>query len=436
MTPTPLAHRGFRPRGVTLIEATVALLIMSFGMLALVTTMGTLRRSGDVAKQRSEAVRLAQHDLARLRAFSVLEGASSPHAAVADYENDIKADAWPFTLPDSNTTYSITRAVEEWTPGQQTSARAVRVTVSWTDRASKATDPMQTLELTTIVARSDPAFSGALSITPAPGEVRQPRNRHPAIPPSALDLGNKTSAFRPGALASTVWIFNNVTGSITSTCAIAPASPLTVGHVSAAACSNTLGFLLSGTVNFSMASPANPAAPEATALPLGLALVGGSYRAPRRDAATGLALTDGSGNPYIDTLTTAAPAFQCFDDAPGAAPSAQAFVNYSCIVFPSLAARPSWSGSLRLTGLNLGTAPGQYRVCRYSADYNGNGTAFANAEGDLDNYEHPAVYAQVTGPLARQNFLVVRGDIGCPTAPAVDLGAGVFADYSTVQLQP
>ncbi|WP_370695081.1 type IV pilus modification PilV family protein, partial [Klebsiella pneumoniae] len=38
-----------RQRGVTLIEALVALMVMSFGMVALVGLLATLRRGGDVA---------------------------------------------------------------------------------------------------------------------------------------------------------------------------------------------------------------------------------------------------------------------------------------------------------------------------------------------------------------------------------------------------
>ena len=76
----------------------------------------------------------------------------------------------------------------------------------------------------------------------------------------------------------------------------------------------------------------------------------------------------------------------------------------------------------------MGTTAAENRVCRYSADYNG--------DGKITNEEHPGTYASVAGSLARQNFLVVRGDLACPTAPAVNLATGVFVNYSTAQLQP
>jgi Tfp pilus assembly protein PilV len=435
-----LSLRRPRQQGVTLIEALVALLVMSFGMVALVALLGNLRRSTDVGKQRSEAMRLAQAEVAKLRAFSLVEKANPLDTTVSDYENDIVTPPAPVTLTvaDSNTAFTIGRSVTDLTSGNQAWAKTVKVEVSWRDRGSSATDPLQTITLNSIISRTDPAFAGAVGITPAPGGNRQPQERHPAIPPGASDLGNKTSAFRPSGLASVVWVFNNVSGAITKLCTIAPATALTASTVAAAGCSDTLGYLLSGTINFSNTNPANPSVPEATAVELDLTVVGGTYYIPRLDS-SGAQMKDSSGNVLTDPVTVAAPSSQCFDDAPSVTPSAQAFVNYSCIVFPNAATATvaaNWSGSLQLTGLSIGTLASEYRVCRYSADYNGNGGPYLNAQLDWDNYEHPAVYAKVTGSLPRQNFLVVKGDVSCPTAPAVNLSTGVFVNHSTVQLQP
>jgi hypothetical protein len=95
-----------------------------------------------------------------------------------------------------------------------------------------------------------------------------------------------------------------------------------------------------------------------------------------------------------------------------------------------------WSGKVVLTGFSTGTNASDYRVCRYSADYNGSGDMYTVDKRRLDNAEHPEVYGRVTQSLSSQNFLVIRGDRTCPTAPAVSPSLGVFADYSTVQLQP
>ena len=45
-------------RGFTLLEALIALLVLSFGMLAIAGFQTTLSRNSDLAKQRTEALRL------------------------------------------------------------------------------------------------------------------------------------------------------------------------------------------------------------------------------------------------------------------------------------------------------------------------------------------------------------------------------------------
>lgn len=436
MKPSILKLRRPRQRGVTLIEALVALMVMSFGMVALVGLLGNLRRSTDVGKQRSEAMRLAQAEMAKARAFSVLQKPNPADTTVTDYVNDLvsKAPA-DKTVADSNTTFSVKTDVANLTSGNEVWAKSARVEVSWVDRASATNEPAQTIVLNSIIARVDPAFSGAVSIAPAAGVVRQPLDRAPAIPVGATDLGDKTSALRPSTLSSVVWVFNNTSGAVTKTCSIDPAEALTATTVGNAGCTTTLGFVISGTVNFSNTSPANPSIPEATAINLDMTITGGSYSAARLSN-RGIPVLDANNNIIMDTVTVAAPTSQCFDDAPSS-PSNQSFVNFSCLVLPTVTSpRAYWSGALKLSGLSLGTTSSDYRVCRYSADYNGNGNGYANSLLEPDNFEHPAFYVKVTGSLARQNFLVIKGDVSCPTAPAVNQSSGIFADYSTVQIQP
>ena len=430
-----------RQHGVTLIEALVALMVMSFGMVALVGLMSNLRRSGDLGKQRSEAMRLAQAELARLRSFSVIKEPEGAEPTILDYETDIiTLNARVETPDDSNTTYQIKRSVDPFIrESAEPEAKAVRVVVDWKDRATKNAEnrEVQEVVLDTVIARVDPAFAGSVSFTPPPGGIRQPADRHPTIPPAAKDLRDKTSVYRPSGLSSTVWVFNNVTGVITGVCSIPAATPvsaLTPGDVEACR-NNTVGYLLSGTVRFSNADPANPTTPEAAVIPMDVAIVGGTYLAPRVDA-DGRPVKDSSGNVIMDTMTATPPTYQCFNNSLSGSPGTQTFVNYDCIVYPDSGTRRSWSGKVILTGFNTGTTATDHRVCRYSADYNGNGSAYVTNTTFFDNYEHPAVYVKVTGSLARQNFLVIRGDLTCPTAPAVDPAHGIFADYSTVQLQP
>lgn len=433
-----IARKRQRQRGVTLIEALVALLVMSFGMLALVGLMSNLRLGADVAKQRSEAMRIARAHLAELRDYSELTRTASTPADAKVYADIVSQAGVAVTPPDSNTTYNVQRTVLPLsTAGDGVS---VRVNVSWTDRTGAA----QFVNLDTVIAQVDPIFRAVVGLTPQGGRITDPSGRSPLIPDGAKKLDKNQSAFRPSSLGSTVWVFNNFSGAIVGKCSISagtPVSALTAADV--ASCNNnTVGYLLSGTVQFSNTNPANPAQPEATALPLALDFVSGTYVMPRLDT-TGAPIRDSHGAILTDSFSASpptptggtAPNFECFNDSPGSAPSTQPFVNYYCIIYQS-SGTLTWSGKVVLTGFRTGTTAADYRVCRYSADYNGSGDMFTADKKALDNTEHPETYGRVNASLSRQNFLVVRGDRSCPTAPAADPSAGVFADYSTVQLQP
>lgn len=434
-----------RQRGVTLIEALVALLVMSFGMLALVGLMSNLRRGADLAKQRSEAMRLARADLALMRGYSGLDRQPGD-PATNQYYSDIASGTQPSLMPtDSNTSYTLQRFVSNV---QGAPAKQVRVLVTWKDRA----DEDQAVTLDTIIARVDPVFSAVVGLNARNGAVIQPSGRHPAIPDAAKKLDKDISAFRPSSLGSTIWVFNNFTGVITGICSIpagTPVSALTTADVDACK-NNTIGYLLAGTVHFSNVNPPNPKTPEANAIPLDVDIVDGTYQLPKLDVHGDL-VRDSQGNITLDTYAAKAPNHDCFDQAPGSANAtpAQQFVDYYCIVYPDPAPAGStvrtWSGKAVLTGFTTGLTAAEYRVCRYSADYNGSDAglpaglraiSLLPSLKALDNSEHPPVYGAVTGSLARQNFLVIRGDLSCPTAPAVDPDHGVYADYSTLQSQP
>lgn len=209
---SPPSRRTLRgQRGVTLIEALVALLVMSFGMLALVGLMSNLRRGADLAKQRSEAMRIARAQLSKLRTFSVLYRTTATPATVTAYSDIAAQAAQPVTPPDSNTTYGVQTFVTQL---PEDKARQIRVTVRWTDRAGAA----QFINLDTVVAAVDPLFSAAVGFAPPNGAITQPSARHPAIPMGAKQLDGKISAFIPNSARPDVWIFNNLTGFITGVC--------------------------------------------------------------------------------------------------------------------------------------------------------------------------------------------------------------------------
>ena len=92
-------------RGVSLIEALVALGVMAFGMMALLGLQSTLRGNADVARQRAEAVRIAQESIEDWRAFGAIETA----VGIVDYA-EIVSDG-PVDIAGVNASYARRRVV-------------------------------------------------------------------------------------------------------------------------------------------------------------------------------------------------------------------------------------------------------------------------------------------------------------------------------------
>ena len=112
--PAAMARRGRTiPRtrraqaGVSLVEALVAFLVTAFGMLSIAGMQASLSRNSDTAKQRSEAVRLAQQKMEQLRSFDAITGGNY------SYGVDVVSDATEAGIAPaaSNTTFTRTWTV-------------------------------------------------------------------------------------------------------------------------------------------------------------------------------------------------------------------------------------------------------------------------------------------------------------------------------------
>jgi len=360
-------------RGLALIEALVALLIVALAVVAMGGVQATLVRSADLARQRGDALRLAQQDLERLRGFISLNGKAHSFAAIGNASSLIPALERGF-----NADYVLNREVQAAAGGQ---AAAVRVTVSWQDRAGAR----QQVRLDSLIHRADPALSFALSLPPAQERLGA-SSRHAGIPPAALDLGDGRSAYLPAGGERVAWIFDNVTGTVISRCRSGPGPAIpALADLDLISCVNVAnGYLLSGTVRFS-----------AGTLPLSLDLILSSNRH------------------LIE------PAFECTS----LTLTAQARVDYDCIVHGNSDAPPIWSGYLDLAGLPF-QGPKAVKVCRYSADYDG--------DGRIGNAEHPEHYLAVSRALRNQNFLVVPAAEDCPAGHGIDPDRGWFTNTATV----
>lgn len=397
---------GSKVRGVALIEALVALVVMALGMLAVAGIQATMRLNADVARQRTEANRLAQAEMETMRGFLVMDVTAGRLA----WDDLVGSQAAPVDIPAANTVFNLTREVGT---ANEPALKTMRVTVTWADR----TGQQQVVVLNSVIAGAEPGLSGLLSVPPAATSIDRPGGRQVSIPVAAKDLGNGTSGFIPAQGAAVAWVFNNTTGVITSVCTVLSGTTnelLTAGDLQS--CSSTTAQLLAGVVRFNLfngaaalsaADSENPPGP-----PLNLAVL------------LSLSSTGHASGPA------------CFDNAPPTRLLADTMISasYFCIIFPNGAS--TWSGITTIvpaafsdTGLNWTVnTGGSHRVCRY--------TTAGATDVAVANANHPATYTNVKGNLVNQNFLVIVSTKSCPTDVAANPAIGDFVNSNTLQHQP
>lgn len=380
---SPRPHAQY---GIGLIEALLAFLVLSLGMLAMARVQSDLRAHAELARQRTEAVRIAQQDIETLRAYGVL----TTSAGARSFEQIASASATVDSI--GPTRYELARQVDTSADGH---AANVAVTVRWNDRRGEA----QYTTLSSVIARSAPALAAALLSAPSGVPVVGAFDRSARIPLVAKDLGNGRSAFKPADTGNLAFVQDNRSGQVVARCGGMPTTLATAALTPAdlTNCDATIGLLLSGTVRFA----------EGPLLPfeMVLALTDGNYPQPPQCTTTPIETGDRRS-------------------------------VYYCVVYPSAsdANAGHWSGRATIApiGWQIGVTAQGRRVCRFSSDLDGSGA--------IDhNVEHPAAYSGVDAALAQQNFLVVGGAEPCPSATttATSGAAGdVFADLSTVQHQP
>ena len=398
----------------------MALAVMSFGMMALLGVQTTMRYNGEVARQVSEATRLASEELERVRFFNDVEAVAGQ--ANPAWEELLSVASRNVTLPGdtSNTSYALTRNV---TTPASTRHKVVQVVVRWTDRSNQT----RTVTLDGVVAGVAPALSAQLSVPPVSGSQARRQGRHPAVPPQAVFMPDGiTSAFKPSAADGVVWRFNNISGDITQVCTGVTAEQSAIVEADLSACAAVAGRLVSGTVRFHS----------------GVGVTSADALAP---AGPALALSAGAPLVFYNVVDFNEPVNQsrdpsCYADSPVSAvlAGARTAVNYHCLIYLTDASQ-GWGGKLDLSvaatypnGDAALWGAGAYKVCRYTkADRH----FTANAD-------HPKTYCRVSddtctqkvkSSLGNQNFLVIRGAESCPTATpaATDL-----VNPNTLQHQP
>jgi Tfp pilus assembly protein PilV len=409
-----------RQRGASLVEALIGFLVVATGMLAAAQWQVRLREASDLARQRTEAVRLARRALEDTRADLAR---AAPAAAGRDGGVVGGSATATDDVAGANTRYTVTREARE---DQTDRHHAVRITVQWDDRRGTA----QRLDLASLVPAQPPALALALGQSPWSREGGPVDGRHPAIPREARSLGDGRSVLRPVADGPVLWVLDDRSGRITARCRAAP------GTTDLGECEVTDARLLSGRVRHARAAPPGPvdaarAHDRPLALQVRLELAHGGGTAPEcLGEPVRLVTVDARQRTLAVPIDAAGP--------PGGADTGDRHWRYHCAVTPASAGPnrvPHWSGRLRieLPGARPGDPPAGWRVCRYSADTDGSGAVDRAAEAT-------EVHDQVSEALPEQNYLVVDGRRGCPAAPASGRAEGALAwsseNPTTVEHRP
>lgn len=369
---------SMRQRGVSLIEAMVALAVMGIGMLGLAGIQSTLQGGSDAAKQRAEAVRLAQASIEQARAFSVLD----PTAGIAAYGDLVDGSTTETPITGTNAEFTRTRRVV--TLPAPLAAKSLTVDVDWVDRSGQA----QSVRLSTTIAGISPELPATL-VVPGDGDtLSRPAGRHRAIPPGAKNIGQQSLLKPRGAPPQVVWRFDNVTGLIELCTANDPNDTTADLDNSRITCSTDLAVLVAGYLRYALAAT-GPRQPSDATDP------------PSRPDEMPL-----PAQVYVNrTAPSSLPAVECYEAHNNTLPY---YTEYLCavpveVVVPNVA--PYWSGNLYLgPAAQMSTtvadaATSRFKACRY----------------------HPeAGYAIQSQPLANRNFLVIRAGDGstaftCPS---------------------
>lgn len=144
-----------RQRGIFLIEALVALLVMAVGLVALVKFEATLAASGSVAKQRTEATMLGQREIETLRGFIDL-------TAYDAYFTSGSPATITRSASGENATYAITATLTDHNDAVAGRHANVDVKVGWNDQKGNPHE----VHLMSSIPRIAVANSGALMVTP------------------------------------------------------------------------------------------------------------------------------------------------------------------------------------------------------------------------------------------------------------------------------
>jgi len=361
--------------GFTLVEALIALVITAFGMLGLAGMQMMMSRNAEVAKQRSEATRVAEAKLEELRSFTQI----ATGAGVVSWDG-LTSGSDTQTSDETNTTYTRTWTLSTATTdaGHITNPyRTIRVNVTWADRSgvTTATNAVSNIvTLNSVISQTDPADSGALAFPlPANTTIKRPKNRSLNIPIPSKKLSDGNNSVYSTSSFSIV--FNNDSGYVTRKCDPVSDVDDVDTEDELTGCVDFDGYVLSGYISKTMTS--FPASLGINETDLAARITG--------DAAGVDCAVDTATNQNTDATLSD-------------------YKFYLCVIPVStpVADGGSWSGRVHLSGMNTGT---DYLVCRLQYPTTATGTS---------NQRNVQPYTSVAESLDNQNYIITTAT-DCPS---------------------
>lgn len=342
-----------RQSGVTLIELMVVVLVIGFGVLAVVKFQAVAMRATGFSQEREVAVSLAESKLEQLRSYRFTSKATNDCGGKVVHNDCYRTygglESGEESVSEMAQVYQTEWSIQEVGAAEESgSYRQVLVDVSWGENS---------ISVASVIGRNSPESIGGLmrSYTP-PGNMVQPFSRVIKVPIPAVNIPNNRSRFSvPG---SGLYVdLDNSTGEVVD------------GNIALTIDNKETYYLVSGYIGFS----GNGVSPASS---INIII-------------TGLGHSD----------------FKCYDDS-GALQAYPGYITYSCVVRATKSSEadesPSWSGVLRLVLddkdasalYGWGNGNNDKKVCAYK------GT--------------PMAYVDVSETLANQNFLII-GSGACPS---------------------
>lgn len=388
------AHYKKPAHGFALIEALVAMMVVSFGMLAIAGFQTTLSLNADVSKQRTEATRLAQQKMEELRTFENLAiyGTQmvSSSAVTPVTQETITSIAGTATNATFTRSWAITSASAPDT------GRSVVVTVAWTDRAGNA----QQVQLTSHVSATDPLLTGSLWFPLPDGTIlRRPKNRSIDIPVPAISIpGTGKSRIPWTGTSGGYLVFSDNTGDVELKCTTTPTSEADLKNTSI--CTKDERYLLTGYISGSQFAKVTK-----------IEFSSVQYITGTPECTVGDALDQNTGTKIAN------------------------YKYYACLIYPTdhdtkATTARVWSGRVDLAGdtsTSLTDPPGT-QVCRFSVT-----TPVIQLPTGIEptlpyNNNHPETYVRVDRSLDNQNFSIIEKSDKIKTIDCV-AGSVLHATY-------